>query len=131
MSRRAPGTCSGPHAPMPRPRNLGHGIGLRPPHYPPCPRRYGMRRLVRGHAENFMIPGGRRSVSSSEARALAPVALHAVSMNLGRTNPPNESHIDELNVLIRRFEGKRSHRERTFATMGMLPPWCAPQQATA
>ena len=84
--------------------HLGHGIGLRPPHYP---------RVVDGTArvdwfevisENFMIPGGRPLHVLEKARALAPVVLHGVSMNLGGTDPLNERHLGELERLIRRFE---------------------------
>jgi uncharacterized protein (UPF0276 family) len=89
---------------MPLPRHLGHGIGLRPPHYP---------RILDGTArvdwfevisENFMIPGGRPLRVLERARALAPVVLHGVSMNLGGTDPLNESHLDELNALVHRFD---------------------------
>jgi len=84
--------------------HLGHGIGLRPPHYP---------RVVDGTArvdwfevisENFMIPGGRPLGVLEKARELAPVVLHGVSMNLGGTDPLNERHLGELERLIRRFE---------------------------
>jgi uncharacterized protein len=67
--------------------HLGHGIGLRPPHYA---------RLLDGHlsadwfeviSENFMIPGGRPLRILERACATAPVVLHGVSMNLGGTDP--------------------------------------------
>ena len=84
--------------------HLGHGIGLRPPHYP---------RVLDGTArvdwfevisENFMIPGGRPLDVLEKARQLAPVVLHGVSMNLGGTDPLSESHLCELERLIRRFD---------------------------
>jgi uncharacterized protein (UPF0276 family) len=89
---------------MPRLPHLGHGIGLRPPHYP---------RILDGTAradwfevisENFMIPGGRPLRVLERARAIAPVVLHGVSMNLGGTDPLDERHLDELDTLVRRFE---------------------------
>jgi len=89
---------------MPRSPHLGHGIGLRPPHYP---------RILDGAAradwfevisENFMIPGGRPLRVLERARALAPIVLHGVSMNLGGTDPLDERHLDELDALVRRFE---------------------------
>ena len=58
---------------MPRSPHLGHGIGLRPPHYP---------RVLDGTAradwfevisENFMIPGGR------PLRVLEPAAREALT----------------------------------------------------
>src|SRR5262245_49360355 len=84
--------------------HLGHGVGLRPPHYP---------RILDGSAradwfevisENFMIGGGRPLRVLERARALAPIVLHGVSMNLGGTDPLNESHLDALDCLIRRFD---------------------------
>jgi uncharacterized protein len=89
---------------MPLHPHLGHGVGLRPPHYP---------RVLDGTAqadwfevisENFMIPGGRPLRVLEAARALAPVVLHGVSMNLGGTDPLHEGHLDALDVLARRFE---------------------------
>jgi len=88
---------------MPLHPHLGHGIGLRPPHYP---------RVLDGTAradwfevisENFMIPGGRPLRVLEQARALAPIVLHGVSMNLGGTDPLNEDHLDALDALARRF----------------------------
>jgi len=84
--------------------HLGHGIGLRPRHYP---------RVLDGTArvdwfevisENFMIRGGRPLDVLEKARALAPVVLHGVSMNLGGTDPLNDRHLDELAQLADRFE---------------------------
>ena len=84
--------------------HLGHGVGLRPPHYP---------RIVDGTAradwfevisENFMIRGGRPLRILERARAAAPVVLHGVSMNLGGTDPLDPGHLDELAALARRFD---------------------------
>jgi uncharacterized protein len=84
--------------------HLGHGVGLRPPHYP---------RILDGTArvdwfevisENFMVAGGRPLHVLERARALAPIVLHGVSMNLGGTDPLNESHLDRLDDLVRRFD---------------------------
>jgi uncharacterized protein (UPF0276 family) len=84
--------------------HLGHGIGLRPPHYP---------RVLDGTAridwfeviaENYMIPGGRPLRVLEKARELAPIVLHGVSMNLGGSDPLCESHLGALSGLIRRFE---------------------------
>jgi hypothetical protein len=84
--------------------HLGHGIGLRPPHYP---------RVLDGTAradwfevisENFMIRGGRPLHVLERARALSPVVLHGVSMNLGGTDPLRADHLDALAALVCRFE---------------------------
>jgi len=85
-------------------QHLGHGVGLRPPHYP---------RVLDGTAradwfevisENFMIPGGRPLHVLERARALAPVVLHGVSMNLGGTDPLHDRHLHALAELARRYD---------------------------
>ena len=84
--------------------HLGHGVGLRPPHYP---------RIADGTAradwfevisENFMLRGGRPLRVLERARATAPIVLHGVSMNLGGTDPLDARHLDELAALARRFD---------------------------
>lgn len=83
---------------------LGHGIGLRPPHYP---------RLWDGTArvdwfeaisENYMVAGGRPLAALERARGLAPVVLHGVSLSLGSTDPLDAAYLTALQTLITRFE---------------------------
>jgi uncharacterized protein (UPF0276 family) len=83
---------------------LGHGVGLRPTHYP---------RLWDGSAradwfevisENYMVEGGRPLASLERARALAPVALHGVSLSLGSTDPLDEAYLRDLLTLATRVE---------------------------
>ena len=83
---------------------LGHGVGLRSPHFS---------RVLDGTAradwfevisENYMIRGGRPLRILEKARELAPVVLHGVSMNLGGLDPLDEDYLRDLDSLIRRFE---------------------------
>ena len=83
---------------------LGHGVGLRTPHFP---------RIVDGTArvdwfeaisENFMIRGGRPLRVLERARAEAPLVLHGVSLSLGSTDPLNERYLGELRELAARFD---------------------------
>src|SRR5271165_1496777 len=83
--------------------NLGHGVGLRTVHFP---------QIIDGTAradwfevisENFMIPGGRPLKILEQARELAPVVLHGVSLNLGGPDPLSRTYLVELESLIRRF----------------------------
>src|SRR5262245_7644856 len=83
---------------------LGHGVGLRPTHFP---------RLWDGTArvdwfevisENFMIPGGRPLAALERARELAPVVLHGVSLSIGSTDPLDDAYLEALRALIARFE---------------------------
>ena len=84
--------------------HLGHGVGLRSPHFS---------RVLDGTAradwfevisENYMISGGRPVMILEKARTLAPVVLHGVSMNLGGMDPLREDYLRDLDILIRRFE---------------------------
>jgi uncharacterized protein (UPF0276 family) len=83
---------------------LGHGIGLRPAHYP---------RLWDGTAradwfevisENFMIAGGRPAAALERARALAPVVLHGVSLSIGSVDPLDDAYLAALRSLAARYE---------------------------
>jgi uncharacterized protein (UPF0276 family) len=55
-------------------------------------------------SENYMIEGGRPLMILEKARALAPIVLHGVSMNLGGIDPIREDYLRDLDSLIRRFE---------------------------
>jgi uncharacterized protein (UPF0276 family) len=83
---------------------LGHGVGLRPPHYPAI--------LDEGHladwfeviSENFMIRGGRPLAVLERVRAERPIVLHGVSLSLAATDPLNERYLDDLRGLAARFD---------------------------
>jgi uncharacterized protein (UPF0276 family) len=83
---------------------LGHGVGLRPAHYP---------RLWDGTAradwfevisENFMIAGGRPAAALERARSLAPVVLHGVSLSIGSVDPLDDAYLAALQSLAARYE---------------------------
>jgi uncharacterized protein (UPF0276 family) len=83
---------------------LGHGVGLRPKHFP---------RLWDGTArvdwfeaisENFMIAGGRPLAALECARALAPIVLHGVSLSIGSTDALDEAYLRALRTLVERVE---------------------------
>jgi hypothetical protein len=84
--------------------HLGHGIGLRPPHYPGVLDGTARADWFEVISENFMIRGGRPLHVLERARALAPVVLHGVSMNLGGADPLRADHLDALAALVRRYE---------------------------
>lgn len=84
--------------------HLGHGVGLRPPHYPAVLDGTARADWFEVVSENFMIPGGRPLRVLERARALAPIVLHGVSLSLGGTDPLSERHLAALHELVRRFE---------------------------
>jgi len=95
----------------PRPSDapdLGFGIGLRPRHYADV-----LERARRGElaidwfeaiSENYMVAGGRPLRVLGEVRAVAPLALHGVSLNLGSTDPLDTDYLRDLAALAARCE---------------------------
>jgi uncharacterized protein (UPF0276 family) len=83
---------------------LGHGVGLRPTHYPAIldeGRRADWFEVI---SENYMLRGGRPLHVLERIRAERPIVLHGVSLSLGASDPLNEAYLAELRVLASRFE---------------------------
>lgn len=87
-----------------RPPFLGHGVGLRRDHF---------ERVLAGPSgvdwfevisENFMVDGGRPLHVLTQVRERYPIVLHGVSLSIGSTDPLNESYLEKLGALARRFE---------------------------
>jgi uncharacterized protein (UPF0276 family) len=82
---------------------LGHGVGLRPKHFPWVWEGTARVDWFEVISENFMIRGGRPVAVLERARALAPLVLHGVSLSVGSTDPLNAAYLQDLKALIRRF----------------------------
>jgi uncharacterized protein (UPF0276 family) len=79
--------------------HLGHGIGLRSPHYtavlderPPVD-------WFEVISENFMVEGGNPRRVLRQVREHYPVVLHGVSLSLGSVDPLDEAYLDRLAAL--------------------------------
>lgn len=83
---------------------LGHGVGLRPAHYPRLWDGTARADWFEVNSENFMVAGGRPLAALERARALAPVVLHGVSLSIGSTDPLDETYLEALASLVRRVE---------------------------
>ncbi len=83
---------------------LGHGVGLRTVHFPEVFDGTARVDWFEAISENFMIPGGRPLRALDRARALAPVALHGVSLSLGSADPLSTEYLDELAGLADRID---------------------------
>lgn len=82
---------------------LGHGVGLRPQHYPAI-LDDGLRAdWFEAISENFMVPGGRPLAVLEQIRAAHPIALHGVSLSIGATAPLNTTYLRALRALADRF----------------------------
>jgi uncharacterized protein (UPF0276 family) len=92
-------------------KNLGHGIGLRPPHYAALledaqsaqspARSIDWLEVI---TENFMVAGGNPRRVLRAVRERWPVVLHGVSLSLGSTDPLDERYLDALDALQREIE---------------------------
>src|SRR3954463_1400158 len=81
---------------------LGHGIGLRPPHYEAgieqAPDQLGID-WFEAISENFMVDGGNARRVLRKVRENYPVVLHGVSLSLGAVDPLDEGYLDRLAAL--------------------------------
>ncbi len=84
--------------------SLGHGIGLRTPHYPTVLEGAFDVDWFEVISENFMLRGGRPLAVLEKACEQAPVALHGVSMSIGSTDPVRHDYLRDLRSLIDRFD---------------------------
>lgn len=87
---------------------LGHGVGLRVPHYP--------RALAAGPeggldvdwveviSENFFGGGGRPRAVLERLRRDLPLVLHGVSLGVGSAGPPVARYLAQLRELVETFE---------------------------
>ena len=95
--------------------HIGHGIGLRPPHYQPLLRALraaptpAQRPVdwVEIISENFMVEGGNPRAVLRRIRAEVPVVMHGVSLSLGSVDPLDAGYLDALASLA---ESSRSRR---------------------
>jgi uncharacterized protein (UPF0276 family) len=85
-------------------RYLGHGVGLRLPHY---------QRALEGAldvdwlevvTENFFGEGGRPRAVLEAVRREKPVVFHGVSLGVGSLGPPDARYLQRVAALARDFE---------------------------
>ncbi len=78
---------------------LGHGIGLRTPHYREVLERRPDVDWFEVISENFMVAGGNPRRVLRRVREHYPVVMHGVSMSLGSTDPLDEEYLRGLRAL--------------------------------
>ncbi len=88
--------------------HIGHGIGLRPPHFQPILEAARTERppidWVEIISENFMVEGGNPRAVLRDVRARMPVVMHGVSLSLGSTDPLDEAYLGRIDALAREIE---------------------------
>jgi uncharacterized protein (UPF0276 family) len=83
---------------------LGHGIGLRPKHFPQLWDGTARVDWFEAISENYLVGGGRPIAALERARTLAPVVLHGVSLSIGSTDPLDDAYLTALGALVARIE---------------------------
>jgi uncharacterized protein (UPF0276 family) len=83
---------------------LGHGIGLRPRHFPSLWDGTARVDWFEAISENYMVAGGRPRAALERARAIAPVVLHGVALSIGSTDPLDPAYLRALRRLIAEVE---------------------------
>jgi len=83
---------------------LGHGIGLRPPHYAAIASGAADVGWLEVISENFMVAGGNPRRVLDAVRDRFPVVMHGVSLSLGSVDPLDDHYLDALAALARDIE---------------------------
>jgi uncharacterized protein (UPF0276 family) len=86
-----------------RPR-LGHGVGLRVPHYERALQGPLDVDWIEAISENFMRPGGRPLAVLERVRRDLPVVLHGVGLGVGSVAPLDRDYLARLRALADRIE---------------------------
>lgn len=105
------------------------GIGLKDDHALPLLDGAAAVDFLEVHAENVLIAGGPRLRRLERLRERLPLSVHGVGLSIGGEAPPDEVHLEALDVLLRRFEPRwfsehlawSSHGGAFFADLLPLP----------
>lgn len=84
--------------------HLGHGVGLRVPHFDRALAEGLDVDLVEVVSENFFGGGGRPMAVLERLRRDMPVVLHGVSLGIGSPEPPSAAYLGRLRALADRIE---------------------------
>ncbi len=85
-------------------RHLGHGAGIRVPHFDHALARGLAVDVVEVLSENYLAGGGRPAAVLERLRRDMPVVCHGVSLGLGSPDPPAAAHLARLRALFERIE---------------------------
>lgn len=82
---------------------LRAGVGLKPAHYQSLLDDADPPGFVEVHAENYMGAGGAPHAWLARIRERLPLSLHGVGLSIGGLAPLDETHLDRLAMLVRRY----------------------------
>ncbi|MCI0574456.1 MAG: DUF692 domain-containing protein [Myxococcaceae bacterium] len=84
--------------------HLGHGVGLRPRHFPRFLEGRPEVDWVEAISENFMGVGGRPLAVLERVRRDIPVVLHGVSLSIGSVDKLDTEYLAQLKDLVERIQ---------------------------
>jgi uncharacterized protein (UPF0276 family) len=84
--------------------HLGHGVGLRPPHYAEVVERRPAIDWFELITENFLVAGGNPRRVLRAVREQYPIVLHGVSLSLGSVDPLDTGYLDQVAALAAETE---------------------------
>lgn len=80
------------------------GIGLKPEHFREVLAQRPDIGFFEVHAENYMVAGGPFHHFLGRIREHYPLSLHGVGLSIGADAPLDDTHLDRLHALIRRYQ---------------------------
>ena len=83
---------------------LGHGVGLRPQHYPAILEDGLRAEWFEAISENYLVPGGKPLSYLMRMRERYPLVMHGVSMSIGSTGPLDRDYLRQVKALAARVE---------------------------
>jgi len=83
---------------------LRAGVGLKPEHFRDVLETRPDIGYFEVHAENCMVDGGPFHHFLGRIRELYPLSLHGVGLSIGAEEPLDETHLDRLAALIKRYQ---------------------------
>ena len=83
---------------------LGHGVGLRRPHFDTIWDHKDTIDFVEILSENYMAFGGRPRAVIDRAAKEFPVLVHGVGLSIGSVDPLDEEYLDRLFALVERVD---------------------------
>jgi uncharacterized protein len=80
------------------------GLGLKPVHVPEILGPGAPLDFFEVHAENYLVAGGPYLRHLEAVRARFALSIHGVGLSIGGSGPLDETHLDRVATLVRRFE---------------------------
>jgi uncharacterized protein (UPF0276 family) len=99
-------------------QTLSAGLGLKPQHYSDALATRSAGLWFEVHPENYMVDGGPRLAWLDALREHHALSLHGVALSLAADCAPNTAHLEQLAILVNRFEPALVSEHLAWSTWG-------------